>query len=43
MIQYPVYYHPGDYPGVGAKIIIPRNRVIVAIPFNLIITVNKVK
>lgn len=43
MIQYPVFYQPGNYPGVGATAIIPRNKVIVAIPFSLIITVNRVK
>ena len=43
MIEYPVFYQPGNYPGVGAKTEIPRNKVIVAIPFSLVITVNRVK
>ena len=42
-ISYPVFYQPGNYVGVGAIANIPKNKVIVAIPFHLIITVNRAK
>ncbi len=41
LIQYPAYFQPGNYTGVLAKADIPARQVIMATPFNIIITSSK--